>query len=81
MTQFVSHPSTDTLTAAQLARLLHQIGFNWLDIEFVLELAPSEKLGRHSIYRPEQVQRFVNRAFWLNEQPVDFTQQELPVAA
>jgi len=81
MTQFVSCTPNAPLTAAQVARLLHKIGFNWLDVELVLELAPSEKQGRHTFYRPKQVQRFIDRAFWLNEHPVNFTHPELPVAA
>jgi|GEM_PF-7086303 len=81
MTQYVSDPHNGTLTAAQLARLLNKMGFNWLDVEFVLELAPSQKQGKHTFYRPEQVQQFINRAFWLDEQPVDFTQPDLPAAA
>lgn len=78
MTPDKSIPLTETLTAAQTARLLSRMGFNWLDVEFVLELAPSQKLDGHMRYHPEQLQRFINRAFWLNEQPVDF---DLPIAA
>jgi hypothetical protein len=68
-----THHTSGTLTAAQTARLLHKLGFNWLDVEFVLDLAPSEKRDGHSRYRTEQLQKFVNRAFWMNEQPVEFT--------
>ena len=65
-------PQTDMLTAAQVARHLYKLGFNWLDIEFILDLAPGERLNGHTHYCPARIQKFVGRAFWMNEQPIDF---------
>ncbi len=67
-----------TLTAAEAARKLNRLGNNWLDVEFVLEFAPHHLEGGHMRYPTTELQRFVKRAFWLNEIPIDFA---LPTAA
>jgi len=71
-------PTPNTLTAAEAARRLNKLGFNWLDVEFVLEFAPHQKAAGHMRYPVDKLQQFVNRAFWLNEDPIDFN---LPAAA
>ena len=57
---------------------LNRLGFNWLDVEFVLEFAPHQKADGHMHYPIDTLQHFVNRAFWLNETPINF---DLPAAA
>lgn len=59
-----------TLTAAEAARLLHAMGFNWLDVECVLELAPFQRIAGQARYRINDLERFVARAFWLNVGPL-----------
>jgi hypothetical protein len=71
-------PTSDTLTAAETAQRLNKLGFNWLDVEFVLEFAPHHLEGRHMRYPVDKLQQFVNRAFWLNEAPINF---DIPAAA
>ncbi|MEQ9519778.1 MAG: hypothetical protein RLN89_10100 [Parvibaculum sp.] len=76
-----------TFTAAETAQMLKALGFNWLDIEFVLELAPHEPQAGHMHYRREVLERFVGRAIWLPETPSLETAQSrmshtrLPAAA
>lgn len=67
-----------TFTAAEAARKLNRLGFNWLDVEFILEFAPHHLESGHMRYPTTELQRFVKRAFWLNEIPIDFEQ---PLAA
>ncbi len=67
-----------TITAAQAARKLNRLGFNWLDVEFILEFAPHHLESGHMRYPTKELQRFVQRAFWLNEIPIDFAR---PAAA
>jgi hypothetical protein len=67
-----------TLTAAEAARRLNKLGFNWLDVEFVLELAPHHKAAGHMRYPVDKLQHFVNRAFWLKNEPISF---DLPAVA
>ncbi|MEQ9144948.1 MAG: hypothetical protein RLO08_11385 [Parvibaculaceae bacterium] len=67
----MTHAPVHTLTAAETARLLHRMGFNWLDVEFVLEFAPHSLHEGHMRYRSADLQRFVSRAFWLSEHPFD----------
>lgn len=62
-----------TLTAAEAARKLNRLGFNWLDVEFILEFAPHYLAEGHMRYPTDDLQHFVKRAFWLNEIPIDFT--------
>ncbi len=76
-------PPNPSYTAAETARLLRTMGFNWLDIEFVLELAPHEPRNGHMYYKHEVLERFVGRAFWLTETPLPepHTAPPLPAAA
>lgn len=69
-TQPCAH-DTDTLTAAETARLLKSLGFNWLDIECVLELAPHRKAAGHAHYERKVLERFIGRAIWLPEAPLN----------
>ncbi len=71
--QIMTNSTSDTLTAAETARRLNKLGFNWLDVEFVLEFAPHQKDAGHMRYPMDTLQQFVNRAFWLNETPIDFS--------
>jgi len=54
------------------------LGFNWLDDEFVLELAPHHSSSGQVHYPLHRPQRFINRAYWLAEEPLD---EALPNAA
>ncbi len=68
----------ETLTAAETARLLKALGFNWLDIECVLVLAPHRKSAGHTRYARTVLERFIVRAIWLSETPL---RESLPAAA
>ena len=64
---------------------IKNLGFNWLDIEFVLELAPHQPKGGHMHYEQAVLERFVGRAIWLPETPFKkahaATADKLPQAA
>lgn len=74
----MTNTTEKTLTAAEAARKLNRLGFNWLDVEFILEFAPHVLEDGHMRYPTTALQQFVKRAFWLNEIPIDFA---LPTAA
>ena len=66
------------LTPIEATTMLQNLGFNWLDIEFVLELAPHHSSSGQAHYPLHHLQRFINRAYWLAEEPLD---EVLPNAA
>lgn len=70
MSDTSQNPLANTLTAAEAARLLHAMGFNWLDIECVLDLAPFQRIAGQARYKIDTLERFVARAFWLNVGPL-----------
>lgn len=71
-------PQNIGLTAVETTAMLQKLGFNWLDIEFVLELAPRRSFAGQIRYPRDQLQRFIDRAYWLSEAPHE---EALPNAA
>ena len=71
-------PQNIGLTTTQTTKMLQNLGFNWLDVEFVLELAPHHISSGQARYPLYPLQRFINRAYWLAEEPRD---EALPTAA
>ncbi len=70
----MTNTPSKTITAAEAARKLNKLGFNWLDVEFVLEFAPHHLSDGQMHYPTDRLQHFVKRAFWLNEIPINFEQ-------
>jgi len=71
-------PRNIGLTAVEVTTMLQNLGFNWLDVEFVLELSPHHTSSGQTHYPLYHLQRFINRAYWLAEEPLD---EALPTAA
>jgi len=75
-------PRNIGLTAVEVTTMLQNLGFNWLDVEFMLELAPQHSASGQVRYPLYHLQRFINRASWLAEEPLEEPRDEaLPTAA